>query len=99
MADGVLEMLPKLRIRQAGNMNFAYLGQINRTGAVDRDLGIEIDLSPYANQQLIAGAEDVVGSDIDVAQRGKGRRYLAKELSPYTGSSLPTEPRTITGTL
>ena len=78
MADGVLKMLPKLRIGQAGNVNAAYLGQIHRAGTVDGDLGIEIDLPPYTNQQLIAGAEDVIGSDIDLSQRGKGRGDLAK---------------------
>ena len=60
-------------------MDFAYLGKVHRAGTVDGELGIEIDLSPDANHQLITRAEDVVGSDIDLAQRGKGRGDLAKE--------------------
>ena len=60
MADGVVDMLLDLRIRQAGNVDLAYLGEINRTGTVDGELRVEIDLPPNANDQLIAWPEDIV---------------------------------------
>ena len=75
----VMNVLSNLRIRQARDVNFAHLRQVDRAGAVHRDLGVEVNLSPDANEQLIAGAQDVVRSDIYIAQGGKGRRYLAKE--------------------
>ncbi len=79
VADSVVNMLPDLGKRQAGNVDLAYLGKVHRAGTVHGELGIEIDLSPNANHQLITRSEDVVRSDIHLPQRCKGRRHLAKE--------------------
>jgi hypothetical protein len=76
---GILNMLADLGIGQAGDMNCAYLGQIHRTGAIDRDLGVEIDLPPHPDHQLIARSKDVVWRDVHFAERGKGRGHLAKK--------------------
>ncbi len=75
-ADGVADVLLNLRVRQAGNVDLAYLGEVNRTRAIDGELRVEIDLSPNANDKLITWSEYVVGSYIRIADRGKGRRHL-----------------------
>ena len=82
VSDGVVNMLPDLCIRQAGNVDFPYLGQIDRAGAVHSELGIEIDLAPDANHQLVPRSENVVGSDIHLSQRSEGRRNQAKQAIP-----------------
>ena len=53
-------------------MDLAYLGKVHRAGTVDGELGIEIDLPPNANHQLVSRAEDVVRSNIHLPQRCEG---------------------------
>src|SRR5271156_2875300 len=79
VCKGVVKMLLNLCIRQTGNVDFPDLGQIDRAGAVHGELSIEIDLTPDADHQLIPRPENVVGSDIHLAQRSKRRRNLAKQ--------------------
>ncbi len=79
VADCVMDMLLNLCVRQTGNVNLAYLGEVDRTGTIDGKLRVEIDLPPDANDQLIPRSEDVIGRDIHFAQRSKGRWHLAKE--------------------
>ena len=79
MPDGIVNVLPDLRIRQSGNVDLAYLGKINRAGTVYGKLGIEIDLPPDANHQLITRPEDVVRSNIHLSERSESRRHLAKQ--------------------
>src|SRR5450631_1256034 len=79
MPDGVMNVLPDLRIRQSGNVDLAYLGKVNGPGTVYRKLGVEIDLTPNTNNQLIARSEYIVRSDIYLSERSEGRRNLAKE--------------------
>jgi hypothetical protein len=60
-------------------MDLAYLRKINRARTVYRKLGVEIDLPPNANNQLIARSEYVVGGNIYFSERSERRRNLAKE--------------------
>ena len=78
-ADGIMNVLPDLCIRQAGNVDLAYLGKINRTGTVNGELGVEVNLPPDADHQLITRSKNIVGSDVHLPQRSKGRRHLAKQ--------------------
>ncbi len=76
--DRVMNVLPNLRVGQSGNVDLTYLGKINRAGAIYGKLGIEIDLPPDANDQLVTGPKDVARSDIHLAKRSECRRDLAK---------------------
>jgi hypothetical protein len=62
--DGIMNVLLNLCIWQSGDVDLAYLGKIYRTAAVHGKLGVEVNLPPDANHQLITGSEHVVWSDI-----------------------------------
>src|SRR5579859_3706009 len=74
-----MDVLLDLRIRQSGNVDLAYLGKINRPGTVDRKLGVEVDLPPNSNQQLVARSKHIVRSNIHFSERRESRRYLPKK--------------------
>jgi hypothetical protein len=84
-AHRVMNMGLDLFVGQTGHVNLAHLGKVHGTGAVHGDLGVEVDLSPDTDYQLIARAEDVAWGNIHFAQGCECCWYLAKERVPIHG--------------
>src|SRR5277367_2604208 len=61
-------------------MNCSDLWQVDGTGTINTDVGVEIDLSPDMDAQLIVRADNVVRRYRDLLDRRKGRRDIAKEV-------------------
>ena len=62
-------------------MDAADLRQVNVAGAIDSDIGVEIHLAPYADPDLVAGTNHVIGRHRNLVNRSK-RRWNASETDP-----------------
>ena len=71
-----------------GDVDAADLRQVNVTGTIDFDIGVEIDLSPHPNPHLIAGSDHVIGRHRDLVDRGKGGGNSTKEFLAIDGKDL-----------
>ena len=57
-------------------------------GAVHGELKIEIHLAPRTEQDLVAGTDDIVGSDGDAIERGEGGGHAFKQARAEDGQDL-----------
>ena len=79
-SDVRLQKALQLVVAQSGNIQTADARNVDRAVAVDPGVDIQIDLPPGANQQLVSRADNVIGSDGSMVDRGKRRGRLFEQV-------------------
>ena len=89
-ADRILEVCLQVGIRQPGNVDRTYLRDrnVDLSGAVNAYVGLEIDLTPDSNAQLISRPDEIVRSNRRHIQRRKSRRNILKKIRAENGENL-----------
>src|ERR1039457_1025126 len=70
------------------HMHRTKLGKEYLARAVHAHVGLEAHLSPYADAQLVAGPDDIIGWNRSHVQRSKCGGYTAKEVRPEDRQNL-----------
>jgi hypothetical protein len=70
-------------------VDFSNLRNVDGAGPVDSEMQILADLAPSANEDLIAGANGVVGRDRNVLDGCKRIRNLREQVRPVDRHDVP----------
>src|SRR5208282_416963 len=84
-----LEIALELFETQARNTQSAHLGDKDLTVSVHGHFGVEIDLSPYSNEQLISRPNRIIGGHRNTIHRGKCGWNLVEQLPAVYPKPVP----------
>src|SRR5690242_15873973 len=87
-SDGGLQVRIDLLILKPRYGYAANSWQINLAIAIDNNAGVEIDLSPGANQELVARTDYVVRRHRDAVHRRECAGHIFEEIASVNGKTL-----------